>query len=427
MSNEKIMILKMLEEGKIKADEAAKLLNAIKEDETPNPSSTYTHTPPPTATTTTDNTPIPNRQPQNNVNTGGGSSINFDEFGRALGSFSKDMAKKVGVFAKEVTPKLQSITESLVEKTVSVTEKISKSVSAPPTPPKPTPPPPPRPTPVSKPQVKSTSTPPIPRGRQKEKSCEIAVDSSGVNEFYINSKNGMISIKGYNGDKISAKIIYVSNNDNIDISQSGNRYYLDYDDGEFSSVSIEAFVPEKLFRRMQIIAVNSKINLDGSSADEIIIDTTLASISLKNINSNYIKAVTDKGEVSVSNINSNTLEVITANAKIDATSLDVQNLKMETDNAPINYKEFSLRNFNNYNMRISTSNSNMRVNLPITEDIGYDIKAQTSLSSVYIGISGLTYIYNESNYVQGKTSNYDVARRKVKIELDTSNGPINVN
>lgn len=435
MSEERLIILKMLEEGKIGADEASKLLAAIKEDDKDSsieiPSTPVDSSRPTTSYDSTE--PIPNnknaKQPKS-----GGSSINFDELGRSIGSISMDMAKKAGIFAKEMAPKLQSITETLVEKTVSVTDKISKSLATPPAPPRPASPEAERTPPTPRPHVPRTPAPrpmpskvPVSKGRQKEKSCEIPVTGSSLSELYITSKNGFVYIKGYNGDKITAKLSYTSVSDNINLTQSGDRYYLDYDEAEFNNISIEAFVPEKLFNRIQISAINSKVSLDGIGSNEIVVDTEAAGIILKNIGSNYIRAVTDKGEVILENIASSSLEVITANAKIDANSLDVHKLKLETDNAPIVYKLFALKNYTDYNFRISTSNAGMKLNLPISEDIGYDIKAITSLNNVSAGITNLRYTENTSNYIKAKTSNFDMAHKKVIIDIDTSNAPITIN
>lgn len=403
MSNEKIMILKMLEEGKIGADEAAKLLAAINDDkEEPAQKEIEPQT----------------NNSQNNKNTAD-RNIKFDELSRSLGTLSRGVAKKVGVFAKEMTPKLQTITETLVEKTVEVTDKLSKSIATP------TPPPAAR----TSTEYKTPPTRPASTGtyRSNEKSCEIAVMPSSSNELYISAKSGIVYIKGYNGDKITAKITYKATTSNIDLCCSGNRYYLDYDDSEFSSVSIEAFVPEVLFNRVHLVGKSSKISIDGISANEILLETTSAAIHIKNLQSNYIKAITDNGEVSLEGITSKSVEVITANGKIDATQLDVSQLKLETDNAPINYKVNDLKKFTEYSWRVNTSNASMRVNLPISEAIAYDIKANTSLNRVSAGIAGLQYAYNESSYIEAKTLNYTRAQKIVKVSLDTSNGPININ
>lgn len=428
MSDEKIMILKMLEDGKIGAEEAAKLLAAVKEAEVEARELPPT-TPPSVPTSSTEESYGYTSNNGNGGSSGGSGGLNFDELGRSLGSISKDVAKKAGIFAKEMAPKLQTLTETLVEKTVSVTDRLSKSLNTPPPAPSRPATPPPRPAtpPRSTPRPTAPPRASVPKGRPREKSCEIEVGTNGNSELYITSLNGIVFIKGYNGDKITAKLNYTASNDNINLTQSGDRYYLDYDENEFSSVSIEAFVPERLFKRIQIVGKVSQINIDSFSVDEIVVDTNQASINLKNIGSNYIKAITDKGEVILDNIISKTLEVITANAKIQATSLDIQRLKAETDNAPISYKIYSLKNYTNYNWRISTSNAGMKVNLPISEDIGYDIKANTSLNNVSVGIAGLQYIENSSSYVEAKTANFEKASKQIKIDMDTSNAPINVN
>lgn len=408
MSDEKMMILKMLDEGKIGAEEAAKLLAAINGENTKK-------TIPNTPNFEKENTTY--KSNDSNQNSNASNSARFDEFGRAIGNISKNMAKKLGVFAKEITPKIQNVTENLVEKTVEVTDKISKSVATPP----------PKPVKPTKPvNTVSTVTPAVQRGKTREKSCEIVVNGT-LNEFNVITKNGSIFIKGYNGDKITAKLNYISNTDNIQLTQSGNRYYLDYDENSFNSVSIEAFVPDKLFKRMQLTAQNSKLNLDSVSCSEIVVTTDNLELNLKNISSNYIKATTDKGNIELNNIATDSLDAITATGKITAESLDVQKLKMETDNSPINYKLFSLRNYTSYTWKISTSNAPMRVSIPISEEIGYSFKANTSLNSVSVGIANLNYTYNENNYVDAKTSNFDRAFRKVRISMDTSNAPININ
>lgn len=420
MSDEKIMILKMLEDGKIGAEEAAKLLAAVNDEEPKKKAMPNLEKSQNTTYNSNDNN---SNNSNDNLNTAStGSKVNFDEFGRTIGNISKNMAKKIGVLAKEMAPKIQNVTENLVEKTVEVTDKISKSVATPPPrPSRPVTPPPARP--VTPP---ARTTTPVSKGRIREKSCEISV-SGTLNEFYVISKNGSIFIKGYNGDKITAKLSYTSNTDNIDLTQSGNRYYLDYDENAFSSVSIEAFVPDKLFKRIQLEAQNSKISLDSMSCPEIVAETDCFELNLKNISSNYIKATTDKGNIELNNIASDTLDAITATGKINATALDVKKLKMETDNSPIDYKLFSLRNYTEYDWKISTSNAPMRVNMPISEEIGYSFKANTSLNSVSVGIAELQYTYNENNYVQAKTNNFERAYRKVQISMDTSNAPININ
>lgn len=416
-SNERIMILKMLEEGKIGADEAAKLIAAVGENEEK------------TEKKMEKSPEIVNNGNGNNKSTSG-SSIDFDELGRTVGNISRDLAKKVGIFAKDMAPKVQSFTETLVEKTVEVTDKISKSTgditdkvsktASEVTTSKP------KISTVTKQPEKKTSSSKY-NGLEKEKSCELSVSSSGIKELYIPALNGGIFVKGYNGDKITAKIKYKSSSDDIQISQAGGRYYLDYDENIFETVSVEAYVPEKLFERVQLSSVNGPIKAEGISPTDLILETINGTIQLKRLICDHIKLETMNGMVNLENIVASEVKAITTNAKVSVDNIDVQKLILETCNAQLDFKISSLSKYRDYNWNISTSNAGIRVNVPIGEVFGYDIEAETSLNRVMTGITGLNYIENDSNYIKAKSINFETAIRKINMKVETSNGPININ
>ena len=419
-SNERIMILKMLEEGKIGADEAAKLLAAVSDENKAQTSEKAVKT----GKSIDSSETVSNNNSNSNSKSASSSSLDFDELGRTVGNISRDLAKKIGIFAKDMAPKVQNLTETLVEKTVEVTDKISKSASDFTTPK-------PAEKTVSTKSVKTEKTvksTPIKRNAVlKEKNCEMSVPALGVKEFYMVCVNGGVYIKGYNGDKITAKITYKSVSDDIQISQAGGRYYLDYDENDFESISVEAYIPEKLFERVQIISSNGEIRVDAISPQELSVENTNGNINLKRLNCVRIKAESGNGELILENIVADELKAITTNAKILADNLDIQKIELESGNAQINFRIAAISKFREYNWNISTSNAGIRANVPIGEIFGYNIEATTSLNRVMAGITGLQYKCNENNYISAKSSNFETSLRKVNIVFETSNAPININ
>lgn len=95
MKEEKMKVLEMLENGKISADEAARLLEAL--------------------------------------NVRKISHVEFDEnmsdFSRKVSEFAKEFSEKVAEAYKAVQPKVKEVTKTVVSKTADVAENISKSLN----------------------------------------------------------------------------------------------------------------------------------------------------------------------------------------------------------------------------------------------------------------------------------------------------------
>lgn len=99
MKEERMKILKMVEEGKISVDEATKLLEALKETY---PFESY-------------------------------DDYSFNEkakdFAKNAESFAKDLGDRMSSFAKGMEPKVKKATEFVVGKTASVVDDISKALN----------------------------------------------------------------------------------------------------------------------------------------------------------------------------------------------------------------------------------------------------------------------------------------------------------
>lgn len=395
MNEEKVMILKMLEQGKITSEEAAKLLEAVKEgrkagvkEERKEPSFKQNT-----------NDQRDSKWPQD-------MEEKMERLGRSFDVWARDFGKKVEILARDLEPKLQKATQTIVEKTAVVADKVSKT--------------------LADPEFSSK----FQAGRNgKELSTEIKVFADAHNELYIHGKNGMVYVKGYNGDKITAKIIYVpkTDNSNIQFIQSGCRYYVSYDESDFVSVSIEAFVPEAMFKRLQVETSNSPISLEGVTIQELQGFTSCGRVDVKNVSASRIKINTSNAKVTLEKVEAHEVEVETSNSTIDTNMCDMQKVNLETSNATIQYRAYDLSRYENYTWHLETSNASIKLYVPDTEYIGYELKANTSLNGIQVGLPRLNYTQNERNYIEAKSSHFDHASKKIHISMDTSNAPIMIN
>ncbi|GHV42045.1 hypothetical protein FACS189490_10150 [Clostridia bacterium] len=98
MKEERLRILKLIEDGKISADEAVKLLEAI-------------------------------GAPGNGIPDGPTVDERFREFSQNAEAFLKDVGGKFGELYKEAEPKLKKAAKTVVEKTAYVVEEIAKNLN----------------------------------------------------------------------------------------------------------------------------------------------------------------------------------------------------------------------------------------------------------------------------------------------------------
>ena len=96
---ERLLVLKMLEEGKISADDAVKLIESLKSN--------------------TQRFEFSNDDMNEKLS----------RFSQAVDSFAKDFSGKVESVTKDMEPKLKKATKIVVEKTASIIDEISKNLN----------------------------------------------------------------------------------------------------------------------------------------------------------------------------------------------------------------------------------------------------------------------------------------------------------
>ncbi|MDR2899677.1 MAG: hypothetical protein LBU94_05135, partial [Clostridiales bacterium] len=148
MANEKLMILKMLEDGKISAEEAARLMEAsvqnksMETEQAPKAPPHVPQQPRPYSEPPKDYTGLPTNEragytgyskphsgdapwPDHGYSNGGVPPVT-----RGFDDFASELGRKFNAFARDMEPKLQKFTETVVEKTANMADMISKSVNA---------------------------------------------------------------------------------------------------------------------------------------------------------------------------------------------------------------------------------------------------------------------------------------------------------
>ena len=421
MTSEKMMILKMLEDGKINTQEAARLLGAA-DGASASPASSSNQAPPrhasPGSGVGSDDGPRPN-SPHGM----------HSAPGKTVGTHVDDMGRKIGAFAKEMEPKVKKFAEVVVEKTASAADSLSKSLSSHAEK---------RPAPSPTSGQSSAYFPSAPASTRPAKSMggasgieemiEIKVTQRHA-ELNITGHNGQVMIKGYNGDKISAKIFSVAKRPGarVELATLGNKYYLAFDENDFERVCIDAFVPETMFDNIRVVTTNGDIRIASVAADFLQTENMNGGTEIASVTAGHIVSESNNGHFRISDAKADKASIENFNGEISVSKIDVASLKVTTFNGTIDMQIAAFSAYDYYNWHVETSNGKLGLVLPSYSALGYHIKGQAALDNVKVGLVGMNYLRNDKSYVEAKSINYDSAIKKADMTLTTSNAPLVIN
>ncbi|MCL2665808.1 MAG: DUF4097 domain-containing protein [Defluviitaleaceae bacterium] len=435
MANEKLSILKMLEDGKITSAEAVKLLDSIdnnaaapKSTENKNNSgsgsSTYTSAAPgiPSASRVPETPRASHTEYSGYSNNGRPSSSSGTSSsaprpassGRSFDEFAGDLQKKFNAFAKEMEPKIQRFTETVAEKTVNIADKISKGLSQDPSEAR-------RPSPEPR---RASASPP----GGMEKSFELPV-SAGYNELNLISLNGDFRVKGYNGDKITMRVTYKPRRSNaeIDLKKLGGKYFLNYEEDDFEKVSIDAYVPERLFQVINFSGINGNMDISSLAAEEMRLTNAHGQTRLAGLAANRLKVESSNGKLTLNAIAADSADIENYSGTVEAEELDIANMSLTNLNGGISLIMSAFARYDDYLWSVETSNAKLSFNLPTLPDLAYHVKAHATLGEIRLALTGMQFLTNDSSLIEARSTNFDRAAKKVKLAAETSNGPLLIN
>ncbi|MCL1846008.1 MAG: DUF4097 domain-containing protein [Defluviitaleaceae bacterium] len=396
--NEKLRILKMIEDGKISAAEAAEILASLDGGGTPpsTPEPFRAHSAEP---------PRRDRDEQ--------------QRGRSLYDSSySDLGEKFESFARDAAPKVEKFTKAVAEKIVGATDKLSETFA-----------PEDGHDPQRAPSAESKKASAKSSKNEVEKQIEILVTPDVSNELNISCHNGNIHIRGYNGDKITARLTYRANKADapIEIKKLGGKYSLHYEAEDFHSVSIDAFVPERAFGVIKIDGMNGNLDASTLSANEIRFSNANGNSSISEISAVKFFAEASNGRLTVSKIAAESATIENMNGSTEADETDVANLKLSNYNAPLSIIVSKFSRHADYIWSVETGNAKLGINLPSSHDVGYYVKAHAPMGEIRVGLANLKYVINEPSVVEAQSANLDRAAKKIKLTAETSNASLFIN
>lgn len=377
---EKILILKMLEEGKITTEEALKLLESLdkKNDEI--------------------------KREEKSTSEG--------KLNDTINKFSK----KAEEFAERIGPdfitKVENVSMDFADAAVKFADKMVNFFSN---------------TDIYKNVSKNFSfpinNPENLRFKIKTQNLAITVDTSDTSEVYINMKLNLLEeTTDIDIDIDIDKYIFVASDDNlININT-------DFPNKIWGKLEIK--LPKNI-ENFEIETNNSKCIIDDIRAQSLCCNTSNGKIELSDSSFKKLQASTNNGKIILSHCQASCAFLDTSNSSIEIENSSFDKLSSGTTNGNIHLSRFYSINLGEAIYELKTTNGKIIIALPKDNNAVYKINANTTLGN--INISGLESSYaidrndaNMKSVASILSSSYHDADNKVSIEASTTNASINI-
>lgn len=400
VSEERILILKMLEEGKITSEEAARLLEALDGS----------------SRQTSGERDQSNRQQKQTVNFADEVSKVRDRINEWKKEFQKSHNQNdFDRMVEEFSSKAEKLGKSVAATTFNIVDKVIDFMGS---------------------FVDTNAFNIFGSYTLVEKSFEAAA-AEGM-DIFIEGINGQILVKKHMEDKVLIKSRVRSPQSNADEvlkfdAEDNRTISLKLGKTGNISVSHEVFLPAFKFNKIKLETSNGKIFVEDSLSSEFESITKNSPIDLMGVNSNSIFVSTRNARVDVGYAIGRNITINTNNSLIDVKNVKAGNIKAVTTNGKIFIENVQgYENSPHINMFLKTSNAGgIKVNMNDMDNKGYKVNGQTTNGSINLLIPEMIYhnISKQSSggsFVEAESNGYADYTEKVNINAETTNGDIEI-
>lgn len=394
ISEEKLLILKMLEENKISSEEAAKLLAALeepKQENTDNFRKNRTNGFAEEAAKVRDRVNEWKKEFKTNYN-----QADFD-------NMIDDFATKAEKLGKNVASTTVGIVDRVIDYVGSFVDTNSFNIF----------------------------------GSQQTVQKQFEVYPTEGASLEVFGFNGTVTIKKHLDPKVliisrikspapNGEGIITFNDDPSNISMKVNSSAINV------SVSHEIFIPASKFKTIKIENSNGKIYIEDSISEELSATTKNAHIELMGVNSDKIAVNTKNGRIQMGYIIGGKIAINTSNAVIDIKHIKAEGVSAVTMNGRIAIENAQNIDTNtDLNMYLKTSNGGIKVNMNDMDSRVYKVKAHASNGTINLLIPEIMY-HNVNrqgttgSFVEAESKDYETGINKVNITGETTNGHIEI-
>lgn len=417
---EKMLILKMLQEGKITAEEAVKLLDALEKSGT---------SAGPSAGSASAGSRINEMKDEFATKL---NEMKIDEklnkFGEKATKMAEVLGEKAGKLAGQLGENINA--EKLGSNTEKFTEEFTKRMES-----------------LGQEIAESATKFADTFASQLDGLFEGSFEKYRYNSSYtypmtegasLQLRTSNFAVKVYPGDSNELKINLACSS-NVPQLALDEYFKVITEDGNFKISSdfpgrtrgrIELQLPKNM-EKLTVITDNARCEINDINSKLLNCSTSNGRILLAGCSMEETELLTDNERVTLENVSAKIANMRTSNAKIAISGCRLDNIDARTSNGPISAETSRNGDYLSSSYVFNTTNGKVDIGIASEEGLEYSVNAHTTMGGIGIKLAGINYELDRKNYdMQGsaelKSDNFDTASGKLSIKATTSNGLINI-
>lgn len=217
-------------------------------------------------------------------------------------------------------------------------------------------------------------------------------------------------------------VLLNSTNGKIDV----NKLSIDLLECNTSNSSINVFYVNS--KEITLSTKNGKIESEFTNSDKFKAYTTNSSISLAHVNSNDLNVKTANGRIDVNHLSGKDIRCKTSNGSINVKGISFESVELSTSNGRITCDELDTNKAQVVKFKTSNGSINSKIN-DLKKEISFDL--ETSMGSINLETPDLIYTTNKQvnlglKKIVAHTVDFNSSDENLEIIASTSNGSIQI-
>lgn len=436
MSEERMMILSMLENGSISNEEALKLLEALDEVETKEDDEQIKQSINLKKDTDEDDFDIDEDKKED-----------LNDFGKQFEDLGKKLEKQVGENLKDfkidvdlgdlghkLGQKMGKLGTDISEGTMSFTDKLFKGIN----------------------KLVENGNFNMGNLERFEETIVKEINEIPVSKICFNAINGKIElIESEDDEQLKVKVHANIRHGSLKEGESLYNVFSEDDSLVFDpkikeniGINLRVYIPEQKFDYISLNTTNGKIQINNLNLIDVSCNTKNSSIVLEDISCRNIFGSTKNSSITLKDTHGVGAVLKTSNASLNLEDIEFDNLDVTTSNGSVKLSDLSCKeiDINTSNGKVivedisldklrklhaSTSNAQVKFYPHDLENRPIKINASTSFGKIDVDVDGLVYELNKkqelgSKAIMAYTKNYEDSEEFTDVVLKTSNGNISI-
>ncbi|HYE84181.1 MAG TPA: DUF4097 family beta strand repeat-containing protein [Clostridia bacterium] len=182
---------------------------------------------------------------------------------------------------------------------------------------------------------------------------------------------------------------------------------------------------------LSISTENAKCEISGMEVKFLNCSTTNGRVIISGCNAEEIEVLADNEKVIMDKVSARTANIRTSNSRITIEDSSLDNIDAKTSNAAIQVSTSRKGDSLSSNYILNTTNGKIAVELKTSEGFEHMVDAHTTMSGIDVKLANLVFAMDKKSIgmqstAQVRSENFDTASSKVTIKANTSNAPISI-